>query len=119
MSHASMAANTIINILTPDRVLMLTEGLNIFRCPVHPQLAGESLLTSNIRESTGCSVIAIFREGRLRINPEPTETLTLEDELLMIGTATSEKAFAAKYPDKQRHNLFRLTTGSDTETMGH
>jgi Trk K+ transport system NAD-binding subunit len=58
MSHASMAANTIINILTPDRVLMLTEGLNIFRCKVHPHLVGKTLLTSGIRESTGCSVIA-------------------------------------------------------------
>jgi len=75
MSHASMAANTIINILTPGRVLMLTEGLNIFRCRVHQFLVGRSLLTSGIRESTGCSVIAIFREGRQRINPDPSEVL--------------------------------------------
>lgn len=100
MSHASMAANTIINILTPDRVLMLTEGLNIFRCKMPPPLAGSNLLTCGIRESTGCSVIAIFREGSLRINPDPTETLAAEDELLMIGTAASEKALAEKYPDK-------------------
>ena len=100
MSHASMAANTIINILTPDRVLMLTEGLNIFRCKIHPHLVGKNLLTSGIRESTGCSVIAIFRAGNLGINPEPTELLAAVDELLMIGTAASEKAFAEKYPDK-------------------
>ena len=100
MSHASMAANTIINILTPDRVLMLTEGLNIFRCKIHPHLIGQNLLTCGIRESTGCSVIAIFREDNLRISPEPTETLAAEDELLMIGTAASEKAFAEKYPGK-------------------
>ena len=100
MSHASMAANTIINILTPDRVLMLTEGLNIFRCKIHPHLVGKNLLTSGIRESTGCSVIAIFRAGNLGINPEPTELLAAEDELLMIGTAASEKAYAEKYPDK-------------------
>lgn len=100
MSHASMAANTIINILTPDRVLMLTEGLNIFRCKMPPSLVGFNLLDSGIRESTGCSVIAIFREGSLRINPDPTETLAAEDELLMIGTAASEKALTEKYPEK-------------------
>ncbi|MDR2550429.1 MAG: NAD-binding protein [Desulfobulbus sp.] len=99
MSHASMAANTIINILTPGRVLMLTEGLNIFRCRVHLLLIGKSLLNSGIRESTGCSVIAIFRQGHRRINPDPSEILEPEDELLMIGTAASEKAFAEKYPD--------------------
>jgi K+/H+ antiporter YhaU regulatory subunit KhtT len=74
--------------------------LNIFRCKIHPHLVGKNLLTSGIRESTGCSVIAIFRAGNLGINPEPTELLAAEDELLMIGTAASEKAFAEKYPDK-------------------
>jgi len=98
MSHASMAANTIINILTPDRVLMLTEGLNIFRCKVHPLLVGKHLLNSGIREDTGCSVIATFRDGRQRINPDPSELLEMNDELLLIGTVASEKLFVEKYP---------------------
>lgn len=117
MSHASMAANTIINILTPDRVLMLTEGLNIFRCKVHQHLVGKNLLTSGIRESTGCSVIAIFRNDSLRINPDPNEALAFEDELLMIGTAASEKAFVAKYPDKKLKDLVQ-TGGEWTKEMG-
>jgi Trk K+ transport system NAD-binding subunit len=100
MSHASMAANTIINILTPGRVLMLTEGLNIFRCKVHPLLAGKSLLESNIRENTGCSVIAFLRHGSLHINPDPGEIMAADDEMIMIGTADSEKSFAARYPEK-------------------
>jgi Trk K+ transport system NAD-binding subunit len=100
MSHASMAANTIINILTPGRVLMLTEGLNIFRCKVHPLLAGKSLLESNIRENTGCSVIAFLRHGNLHINPDPDEIMAAEDEMIMIGTADSEKSFVARYPEK-------------------
>jgi Trk K+ transport system NAD-binding subunit len=100
MSHASMAANTIINILTPDRVLMLTEGLNIFRCKAHRNLVGKNLLTSGIRESTGCSVIAIFRNNSLRINPDPNEVFAVDDEMLLIGTAASEKAFVGKYPEK-------------------
>lgn len=100
MSHASMAANTIINILTPGRVLMLTEGLNIFRYKVHSLLAGKALLESGIRENTGCSVIAVLRDGSLHINPDPTEHLLAEDEMIMIGTAESEKSFAARYPEK-------------------
>jgi Trk K+ transport system NAD-binding subunit len=101
MSHASMAANTIINILTPGRVLMLTEGLNIFRCRVHPLLAGKSLMESSIREDTGCSVIALFREGNLRINPDPTTILGADDEMVLIGTAESEKNFVTAYPEKK------------------
>lgn len=101
MSHSSMAANTIINILTPDRVLMLTEGLNIFRCRVPAGLVGKTLLSSGIRETTGCSVIAVFREGSLHINPDPSELFTAADELLMIGTAQSERSFADKFPEKK------------------
>lgn len=101
MSHASMAANTIINILTPGRVLMLTEGLNIFRCKVHPLLADKTLLASGIREETGCSVIAVVRNGSLRINPAPDETLHTDDEMIMIGTVGSEKCFVGRYPEKK------------------
>jgi len=100
MSHSSMAANTIINILTPDRVLMLTEGLNIFRCKVPTSLVNKTLLNSDIRETTGCSVIAVLRDGNLRINPDPAEKFIADDEMLMIGTAQSEKSFTENYPEK-------------------
>jgi Trk K+ transport system NAD-binding subunit len=101
MSHASMAANTIINILTPGKVLMLTEGLNIFRCKVHPHLAGKTLIASGIRQTTGCSVIALLRGGHLTINPDPTEILDPRDEMILIGTAEAENSFMAKYPEKK------------------
>lgn len=100
MSHASMAANTLLNILNPGRVLMLTEGLNIFRYKVHSLLAGSSLVESGIRENTGCSVIAIHRGGSMQINPDPSETLRIDDEIIMIGTAESEKKFVAMYPEE-------------------
>lgn len=100
MSHSSMAANTIINILSPGRVFMLTEGLNIFRYKVHQQLDGKTLMDSSIRKDTGCSVIAIRRESGMMINPDPFEPLQADDEMIMIGTAESEKTFAAMYPER-------------------
>ena len=100
MSHASMAANTIINLLSPGKVLMLTEGLNIFRHKVHLHLAGKTLIDSGIRENTGCSVIAVRRLGRMLINPDPNEPLQTDDEMIMIGTAESEKTFTTMYPEK-------------------
>jgi K+/H+ antiporter YhaU regulatory subunit KhtT len=100
MSHASMAANTLLNILNPGRVLMLTEGLNIFRYKVHSSLAGSSLVESGIRENTGCSVIAIHRAGSMQINPDPSKALRNNDEIIMIGTAESEKKFVAMYPEE-------------------
>ena len=97
MSHASMAASTIINILTPGRLLMLTEGLNIFRYPVPGALTGKKLSESGIREKAACSVIAIIREGITDINPDPLEPLKAGEEMLMIGTIEAEKAFAENY----------------------
>jgi Trk K+ transport system NAD-binding subunit len=61
MSAASLAANTIFNLLISDKVLMVSEGLNIFRVTTHPSLANKTLRESQIREETGCTIIAIQR----------------------------------------------------------
>ena len=97
MSHASMGANTIINLLKPNKILMFAEGLNIFRVSVHSSLAGKSLAESQIRKQTGCSVIAISRENKLNINPEPSILLGEHDEMVLIGTSDAEKRFMDIY----------------------
>jgi voltage-gated potassium channel len=91
MSHASMGANTILNLLKPDKVLMFAEGLNIFRASVHSSLAGKSLAESQIRKQTGCSVIAIGKNNKMDINPEPSTLLKEHDEMVLIGTSDAEK----------------------------
>jgi len=102
MSHASMGANTIINLLKPNRILMFAEGLNIFRASVHSFLAGKSLAESQIRKQTGCSVIAIGRENKLNINPEPSVLLGEHDEMILIGTSDAEKRLMDIYAIKQK-----------------
>jgi voltage-gated potassium channel len=71
MSYASMGANAIYNVLEQGDVVMLAEGIDVFRFPVPEKLAGVALVDAGIRETTGCSVVAIEREGRTVINPEP------------------------------------------------
>jgi len=90
MSHTSMGANTILNLLKPDKVLMFAEGLNIFRIPVHASLAGQSLAESQIRKQTGCSVIAIGKKNKMDINPAPLTLLKEDDEMVLIGTSDAE-----------------------------
>ncbi|MBU3936370.1 MAG: potassium channel protein, partial [Proteobacteria bacterium] len=97
MSFASMASNSIINLLNPEKVLMVVEGLSIFRASVQPILAGKSLAESKIREATGCSVVAITRDGNLVLNPDPFAPLVANDELVLIGTVEAEKNFKTKY----------------------
>jgi voltage-gated potassium channel len=97
MSHASMGANTIINLLKPNKILMFAEGLNIFRASVSKSLAGKSLAESQIRKQTGCSVIAIGKENKLSINPEPSILLMENDEMVLIGTSDAEKRLMDTY----------------------
>ncbi len=98
ISHASLVANTILNLLSPDKVLMLTEGLNIFRVPVPPQLAGKSLQESHIRARTGCSVVAVSGDHGLEITPDPSKPLHANTELILIGVTESERQFLDLFP---------------------
>jgi Trk K+ transport system NAD-binding subunit len=69
MSYASMAANTLLNLLKPDELLMLAEGLDIFRIRVPPTLLGKSLAESQTRKQTGCNIIAVYDQKKMRFNP--------------------------------------------------
>ncbi len=91
MSHASLGANTIINLLLPNRIMMLAEGLNVFRVSVHESFAGKSLAEIPLRQQTGCSVIAIAKGDNLHINPGPSMILGTDDEMVLIGTGEAEK----------------------------
>jgi Trk K+ transport system NAD-binding subunit len=97
MSYASMATNSIINLLNPEQVLMMVEGLSIFNASTQHPLAGKSLSENQIREMTGCSVVAITRGGNMILNPDPFSPLEENDELILIGTVEAEKYFKEKY----------------------
>jgi Trk K+ transport system NAD-binding subunit len=93
MSYASMGANTIINILKSDEISMFTEGLNIFTRPTPVSLIGKNLVESNIREKSGCSVIAMKSAGHLIVGPDPFIPLNGKDDLILIGTTEAEQRF--------------------------
>jgi len=100
VSAASLAANTIFNLLISNKVLMISEGLNIFRVKTHKSLAGKTLRKSRIREETGCTLIAVQTAEKMVLNPDPDKPLAPEDELILIGTGEAEKLFIARYPEK-------------------
>ena len=101
VSYASMGANIIFNLLKHSDILMVAEGLNIFRIELPEHLEGRSLVESEIRDRSGCSVIAIQREidGRDThlIHLDPTELLQAGDELVLIGNIESEETFLKTY----------------------
>jgi Trk K+ transport system NAD-binding subunit len=97
MSFTSLCASTIMNLLKPGKLLMLAEGLNVFRLRVRHKLEHQPLRDLRIREETGCSVVAVQQGERTVINPDPAIVLEREDELILIGSEESEKAFMERY----------------------
>jgi len=91
MSHSSIGANSIINLLMPDRIMMLAEGLYVSRIPVLESFVGKSLAEVPVRQHTGCSVIAIGKNDKLLINPEPSVIFGANDEMVLIGTSDVER----------------------------
>ena len=98
LSLASMVSNSVINLLSPGKVLMINEGLNIFRTTVTASLEGRHLLGSGIRSETHCSVVALrTTQGEMMINPDPQHVFERNEELYLIGDSASEKAFHERF----------------------
>lgn len=98
MSYASMGANSFFNILEGQDVMVLAEGLNVFNHRINKKLAGKALKQCNIRNDTGCTVIAInCEDDSMKINPPPDTVLELNREIVLIGSFEAEYAFNDKY----------------------
>lgn len=98
MAISSMASNSVVNLLSPDKVYMLTEGLNIFRMPMPAALVGKNLRNSSIRQDTKCNVVAMRRNEKMMVNQDPDDAFQENDELIMIGSVEAENMFLSKYP---------------------
>jgi Trk K+ transport system NAD-binding subunit len=97
MSYSSMGANAIYNVLEQGDVVMLAEGLNVFRHPVPRGLVGKPLAESRIRERTDCSVVAVEQDGKVEVNPPPDLELAAGSELILIGTTKGEQRFVETF----------------------
>lgn len=97
MSYASMGANAILNLLDKSSVLMVAEGLDVFRIHTPPSLVGRSLAEARVREETGCTVIAIKEGLEMDFNFDPYMPLEPSQELIMIGSIAAEKEFLKMY----------------------
>ena len=110
MSYASMGANAIYNVLENGDVVMLAEGLDVFRVPVPESLKGRSIAASNIRQETGCSLVAFeLGDGSQVISPPPETVIPggAGDELILIGTTENEQRFVEAYGLAQRYSRRR------------
>lgn len=97
MSYASMGANAIFNLLERSDILMVDEGLDVFKVKIPASLVGKSLANSSIRRETGCTVIALANHDHMDINPDPTLILPSGMEMILIGSVEAENLFLKRY----------------------
>jgi voltage-gated potassium channel len=93
LSSASMGANTIFNMIRESDNLLLAEGVFVFPSPVPAKMAGKALADSALRSETGCTVIAVEKDGERTVNPEPGLIIPEGGTLLLIGTLEAEEKF--------------------------
>jgi len=72
---------------------MFAEGLNIFSRSIPDSFVGKNLKESNIREKTGCSVIAIKLSGNLFVGPDLLNLLNSQVELILMFITEAEQVF--------------------------
>jgi voltage-gated potassium channel len=97
LSYASIGASALWNLLTADNTLQLAEGLDVFRVPIPKELRGKTLEKAQIRESTGCTVVAVASESAFRANPPADAVLPEGGDLVLIGDSASEHRFLTRY----------------------
>lgn len=97
ISHASLSANNILNLSKRGNILMIAEGVDVFRVKTPKNLIGKSIRQASIREECGCSIIGMNSNGSLIIHPNPDVVLLRDGEIILIGDIESEDKFFRRY----------------------
>lgn len=97
MSYPVLGVDAVFSFFTNQDVLMLVEGLTLFRVQAPRSIDGLTLAESRIRQDTGCSVVAIKDDGKLVVNPGPSVPILKGAEMIIIGTYEGERQFFRTY----------------------
>ncbi len=95
VSNASVGASILMNLLEHKESAFLTEGIAVFRRPLPTTLVGTTISGSQLRQQTGCSIVAIEPPGDAEtlVSPGPDTRLEAKSDLILIGTPEQEKTF--------------------------
>ena len=97
ISQNHMGATSIFNLLRRAKILMVTEGLDVFSQKTPDSLVAVKVKDSKIREKTGCSIVAIRGKAGTVITPSPEDQFCKEGEIILIGDEAAEKAFEERF----------------------
>src|SRR5690606_37059361 len=99
LSYATMGASIVFNMLRRSDVLLLAEGLDVFRIHMPKRLVGRTLANSGIRPETGCNVVAVCKSDGVEVNPDAHAPLPADAELIVIGDIEAENKFMTRFAE--------------------
>jgi len=79
-------------VLDREEILSIGAGVEVIRTTA-PELTGASLESASVRERTGCTVVAIERNGDLLTDLGPGTRIEAGDELVVAGTDAGTNRF--------------------------
>jgi voltage-gated potassium channel len=94
LSYASLGVQTVMSLIHGNDLLVLGEGVDMFRIPVSHKLSGFSLAESRIGEVTGLAVVAVQQNGQLITGIGPEFRLRDGTEILAIGSYEQRQRFS-------------------------
>jgi voltage-gated potassium channel len=97
LSYASMGSSLMMNLLDRGSILMVAEGLDVFEVPTPANLVGKTIAQADIRNQTGCTVVALQENGAVAVNPDPHLPLAEAAQMILIGSAADEARFFKRY----------------------
>jgi len=98
VSHSSIGASILTNIIEGRKNIFLSEGVRIFWRRVPEVLHGQTLLGARLRSLTGATVVALQR-GRedIMVDLTPDTVLDRSTALILVGTPESEELFSHRF----------------------
>jgi K+/H+ antiporter YhaU regulatory subunit KhtT len=76
---------------------MVAQGLNVFSLETPRKIIGKTLVEMDIRNKTGCNVIAFQVDGEQNINPDPNAQIPSNSDIILIGKSEDEQRFIEYY----------------------
>jgi len=98
VSHSSVGANILANMIEGRKTVFLAEGIHIFWRKVSSSLAGRTLADSQMRPLTGSTLVAIQKaDGNVALDLRPDTVFDADSTLILVGDSQSETLFTKHF----------------------
>ncbi|GGL30446.1 metal transporter [Halarchaeum grantii] len=92
LALATVSGRMLADTILGEDVMSLDTGVTIVRTAA-PRLAGRTLAGADVRRRTGCTVIAVERDGAVRADLDPDFEFRRDDTLVVAGNDDSVATF--------------------------